>query len=247
LGDVGFGFIFSIFGNLKTLRMRFISGFFLLLSLAAWAQDFSDAERLFKQRNYDAAEPVFERYLTAHPSHLKALEYLGDINGHQQDWPAAVSYYEKLKTAAPLQADYHYKYGGALGMYAKSCNKFKALGMIGDIRTAFEKAIALDPKHVDARWALLELYLQLPGVLGGSEAKAQKYAAELLALSPVDGWLAKGRIAEYFERYATAETFYKKAIETGGSKTTYQKLSDLYARKMNQPDKAKAVWKSYKG
>ena len=43
--------------------------------------------------------------------------------------------------------------------------------MIGEVRDSFEKAIALNPKHIEARWALIELNLQLPGIVGGSESK----------------------------------------------------------------------------
>jgi tetratricopeptide (TPR) repeat protein len=130
-------------------------------------------------------------------------------------------------------------------MKAKESNKFKALGMIDEIKASFEKAIQLNPNHIEARWALIELYLELPGIVGGSEKKAQKYANELSKISPVDGYLSKGRIDEYFERYKEAEKNYKQAIAIGGSKTSYQKLANLYKNKMNQPEKAKLVLETY--
>jgi hypothetical protein len=51
--------------------------------------------------------------------------------------------------------------------------------MIGEIKESFEKAIKLNPAHIDARWALIELYIKLPGIVGGSETKALKYSNEL--------------------------------------------------------------------
>jgi len=216
----------------------------LCFTAIAWAQpDFAAAEKRYADGQYEQARVQFEKILATHPDHHKTVEYLGDIYGHQKQWEQAVYYYAKLKKLNP-DANSHYKYGGALGMQAKESNKFKALGMIGDVRQSFEKAIVLDPKHIDARWALIELHLQLPGIIGGSESKAQHYADELLRLSPVDGYLAKGRIAEYFKRYTTAEKFYKQAVQKGRSKTTYQKLADLY-QKMNQPEKARATWAEY--
>ena len=112
-------------------------------------------------------------------------------------------------------------------------------------KQSFEKAIALNPKHIEARWALIEIYLQLPGIVGGSERKANSYANELMKISLVDGYLAKGHIAEYFDRYQEAEKNYKKAIEVGGSKNTYQKLANLYRNKLNQPEKAKQLLELY--
>lgn len=222
--------------------------FFLafLVPIMAFSQtNFEKAEKLFSQGKYTLAKPVFEDVLVENPNHLKTLEYLGDIEGYSKSWDKGMYYYGKLKALNPNNANYYYKYGGCLGMKAKQSNKFKALSMISDVKGSFEKAIQLNPNHIEARWALIELYLQLPGIVGGSERKADKYATELLKISQVDGYLAKGHIAEYFDRYKDAERFYSKAIAVGGSKTTYQKLSDLYRNKMNQPDKAKIVLENY--
>jgi tetratricopeptide (TPR) repeat protein len=222
--------------------MRRIFWLIFIVPLLVFSQAESyKAEKLFRLGNYAEARVIFEKMLTENPGNLTAIEYLGDIRGVGREWEAAMDYYEKLRNLRPRNAEYQYKYGGALAMFAKECNKFRALGMIPDIRKSFEKAIALDPLHINARWALIELYLQLPGIIGGSESKATRYADELLTISPVDGLLAKGRIAEYFERFATAERYYKKAVHAGGSKTTYQKLADLYKNKMNQPEKARAT------
>ena len=219
----------------------------LFLSFPLIAQsEFETGASLFAARKFPQAKTEFEKYLKKHPAHLQTIEYLGDIDGHEMQWESALSYYKKLITLKPQVANYHYKYGGVLGMIAKESNKFKALSLIAEIRGSFEKAIELDPKHVDARWALIELYIQLPGIVGGSEAKATRYAEQLLTISPVDGHLAKGHISEYFERFESAEKHYKKAIAVGNSKTTYEKLARLYSKKMNSPEKAKAVMADYK-
>ncbi|HBK83494.1 MAG TPA: hypothetical protein DDZ41_07835, partial [Flavobacterium sp.] len=70
----------------------------------------------------------------------------------------------KLKKSEPTNANYHYKFGGALGMKAKSINKFKALSLLDDIENAFLTAIKLDTKHIDARWALVMYYIELPAI-----------------------------------------------------------------------------------
>ncbi len=212
-----------------------------------WSQSgFDTAEKLFKEEKFDQARPIFENFLKSNPSSLKTIEYLGDIAGRNKSWDTAIGYYKKLKQLKPSEANYYYKYGGALGMKASQVSKFKALGMIDEVKSSFEKAIVFNPKHIEARWALIELYIQLPGIVGGSESKAVKYSNELFRLSPVDGYLSKGHIEEYFKRYKIAEQNYKKAIAIGGSKMSYQKLANLYKNKMNEPEKAKSVLEEYK-
>ncbi|WP_298137683.1 tetratricopeptide repeat protein [Flavobacterium sp.] len=220
--------------------MKFLPFLILLISFNMMAEtDFEKAEKLYKQEKYDQAKTLFESYLKSNPNHYKTVEYLGDIAGHQKKWDEAIKQYKVLKTQFPKTANYWYKYGGALGMKAKSVNKFKALGMIDDIENAFLTAAKLDIKHIDSRWALVMLYIELPGIVGGSESKAVKYSNELMELSKVDGYLSKGYIDEYFNRYKKAEANYIKAHEIGNSKTTFQKLYNLYLNKIK--DKAKAT------
>ncbi|WPR71714.1 hypothetical protein SLW70_00880 [Flavobacterium sp. NG2] len=218
---------------------------FLFPCLLLAQSGYDRAYATFDKEKNEQARLVNEKLLKTNPNHLKALENLGDIAGLNKNWDKALGYYGKLKSLKPNEANYHYKYGGALGLKALEVNKFKALGMISDIKGSFEKAIQLDAKHVEARWALVELYLKLPGIVGGSETKAVQYSNELLAISAVDGYLSRGRIEEYFDRYKAAESYYKKAIAVGGSKLTYQTLANLYEEKMGTPEKARLLLEEF--
>jgi tetratricopeptide (TPR) repeat protein len=214
--------------------------FFISLSLVGQT-DLEKGEQLFKAQRWDQAQTFFEHCLREKPNNPKILEYLGDIAGFQKKWDDAIAYYEQLKKQNLQNANYWYKYGGALGMKAKSVNKFKALGMIDTIEKAFLKAAQLDHKHVETRWALVMLYLELPAMIGGSEDKARKYAGELMNISKVDGYLSRGYIDEYFKRYANAEINYLKAHELGNSKATFQKLYYLYQNKLKNAEKARKL------
>jgi len=219
--------------------MKILQFILFLISITAFSETpFEKAEKLFVQKKYAEAKTQFESYLKLQPNHTKTIEYLGDIAGHQKQWDEAIKQYKIIKIQFPNNANYWYKYGGALGMKAKNSNKFKALGMIDEVEECFLTAAKLDTKHIETRWALVMLYIELPAIIGGSETKAQKYANELLNLSKVDGYLAKGFIDVYFKRYAKAEINYTKAHKIGNSKTTFDTLYDLYLNKIK--DKVKA-------
>lgn len=220
---------------------------FLLFPFLLCAQSsFDKAQKLFDDGKYEQSKPIFETLLKYNPSNLKIIENLGDIAGSSKSWEDAIFYYRKLKDLKPSEANYFYKYGGATGMRALEVNKFKALGMIDEIKESFEKAIELDSGHIDARWALIELYIKLPGFVGGSETKAIRYSNELLKLSEVDGYLSRGHIDEYFKRYIAAEQQYKKAIAVGSTVEGYQMLANLYKNKMKEPAKANAILQKIK-
>lgn len=227
--------------------MKISQLFFVFISFSVFSQStFEKAEKLYAQKKYNEAEKVFKEHLKSQPNHSKTIEYLGDIAGVQKNWDEAISNYKKLKTSFPKNATYWYKYGGAMGMKAKTANKFKALGMIDEVEASFLTAAKLDVKHIEARWALVMLYLELPAIIGGSEKKSQLYASELMTLSKVDGYLAKGYIDVYFSRYTKAEINYKKAYEIGNSKTTFEKLYDLYLNKLNDKTKANKLKQEFK-
>jgi tetratricopeptide (TPR) repeat protein len=212
--------------------------YLLIIPMVTFGQsNLQDVEQLLQKKQFEKAEKFMASYVKNNPDDLKGIELLGDTYGHRLKWDDAIDNYRKLVNAKDTNANYHYKYGGAMGMKALKVNKLKAVGMIGDIKDEFLKAAELDPKHIDVRWALVELYIQLPGIVGGSVDKSLKYANELEKLSKVDGYLAKGYIYEYDGEPESAEKYYKMAIKEGGSMTCYEKLTTFY-EKQKQPEKA---------
>ncbi|MGZ0017580.1 tetratricopeptide repeat protein [Yeosuana sp. AK3] len=212
--------------------------FYLLLfpALAFSQSSLDSVELLFQKKQYETAENVIAQFLEQNPNNLQAKELLGDAYGYQKKWDDAINQYKKLVEENQKSANYHYKYAGAMGMKALE-NKFKAIGFIGDVKKHFTIAAELDSNHIDARWALVEFYMQLPGIFGGSKSKSLQYAQELENLSKVDGYLAKGYVYEYDNQPTLAEKYYKMAIAEGGSLTCYDKLTKLYENE-NEPEKA---------
>ncbi|MGB1307493.1 MAG: tetratricopeptide repeat protein [Oceanihabitans sp.] len=211
---------------------------FILFPIWCFCQNSIDNAVLFlEQKKYQQAENLLISFVSNNPKNLEAKEHYGDALAYQKKWEAASTQYLELVEAKPNNANYHYKYGGALAMYAKQSNKLKALTLIGDIKNALLTAAKLDTKHLNTRWALVELYMQLPSIIGGSLEKSLQFANELQAISKVDGYLAKGYIYEYENQPIPAEKYYKMAINIGGSLTCFEKLATFY-QNSNKPNKA---------
>ncbi len=169
---------------------------------------------------------------------LASIERRGDRAAENGKYEKAKNFYKQLVDSKSDNAEYHFKYGAALGLYAKEVSKFKALGMLDDIKFHLKRAIELDKNHIEARHALSQMYCELPGIVGGSYNNAQEYAEQLLKISPVDGYLALGFVAEHQENYDKAAKHYNDAIEVGQSVTTYRKLILLNEKKLDNPRKA---------
>jgi len=218
---------------------------FLFAPLFGFGQSLTaNIDRFIVEKEFTKAEDTLQTLLKKHPQNLEAIELLGDVYSNQRDWDRAIIQYEKLTELKTQEANYHYKYGGALSMKALSVNKLRALSYLDDMEDAFLKAATLDSKHVNTRWALVRYYLEVPGIIGGSKEKAWLYTEELNGLSLVDGALSKGYYFETVDDFVQAESYYKKAVEVGNTWICNKHLLDLYL-KYNKPRQALRAMEAY--
>jgi tetratricopeptide (TPR) repeat protein len=243
LSQCTFGLLFDIFVYMRNI---FIALLFLSGTMVYGQSAFAKAEQLYQEEKYDKALDAFVKIYDQDNNNLKVVERMGDIAGQKEEYEAAMGFYKKLLNTQPNNANYNFKYGGAMGLHAKTVSKFKALGMLDDIKRHLKKAAELDPYHIETRHALSQIYCELPGIVGGSIKTSRFYADELLKISPVDGHLAHGFIDEYQKEYDDAVVSYEKAIKTGGSLLTYRKLAAVYQDKLKNDKKALEVLKRAK-
>ena len=229
------------------LRYFLFSSFLIVLGNFAIAQqsNLEKAKLAFEANDFEKSIQLTKQFLKDHPSHIQATELLGTSYASLEKWEKSAEVYKELVTKYPSQADYHFKYGGSLGLQAKNASKIKALLLLDDVKFHLKHATILDEKHVEARWALVQLYMELPGIIGGSASTAKAYAEELKNISPVDGALAFGYIEEYQENWKSAEAFYKEAVQLGNSTTCYQKLVDIQLKQNKKKEAIATLKKAY--
>ena len=135
------------------------------------------------------------------------------------DHPIIASAYESaLESFVTQNATYNFKLGGAMGMKAYYGSKFQAALLLGDIKEYLKKAAELDPKHKETRRALVELYMQIPSIVGGSKTIAESYASDLDRINEVDALLADAYIYKTQEYRDLAKNKYNEAIRTAVNK-----------------------------
>ncbi|WP_169336891.1 tetratricopeptide repeat protein [Eudoraea adriatica] len=140
------------------------------------------------------------------------LDKLGETYAYQEEWDKAIEIYSGLTTLVDNSPAYFFKYGGVLAKKAQNSNPFVGLTLIRRIKSSLKKALILDPLHIPAHWALIDLYVSLPGIVGGSYAKAYELSKQLKQISTLDGLLALGYVYEYDNEPADARTNYLKAL-----------------------------------
>ena len=196
-------------------NFKWMVGIFCLITVESLAQQsFENAENLLKTGEIEKAKNIFLKY----EDNLEAQEYLGDIANFQKEWDEAIDYYEELVDENPDNAMYNFKLGGAMGMKAYYGSKFQAALLINDVKKYLKKAAELDPEHKEARRALVELYMQLPGIIGGSKTIAESYASDLDRINMIDALLADAYIYKIQEYRDLAKNKYEEAIRLAQKK-----------------------------
>ncbi|TXD93109.1 hypothetical protein ES724_11800 [Gillisia hiemivivida] len=185
----------------------------MLLTSLSYSQSISDKAISYLESGKVAeAKTLLNEQVNKNNADLIVFELLGDIASFEKNWDTAISYYKKLVVANPENANFNLKYGGALGMKALSVSRLQAVVYIPDIKKYLSLAAEQDRSQIVARRALVELYIKLPGILGGSDEKALMYANQLKDLSPVNAYLAKGFIIKENENIKEALVYYKNAF-----------------------------------
>lgn len=120
--------------------------------------------------------------------------------------------FERAIAAEPGVGLHHLWLGRAIGVQTIDASVLRQPFLARRTRSAFEKAVELDPSLLDARDHLIDFYLQAPGVMGGSKEKARAQAAEIARRDASRGHLALSRIAWHGRDTVGAERAARAAI-----------------------------------
>ncbi len=89
-------------------------------------------------------------------------------------------------------------------------------------RDRLEEIILTDNSNIEIRLQLIDCYLALPPIQGGSFKKAVLIASELKDIDTAEGHRALGMIYTLDEEYKLAEDEYKLAVEVSGNQLKYK-------------------------
>lgn len=159
----------------------------------------------------------------------QAAFQLGKRALEQNDASRAVTYLEKAVSLNPRSSEYYDWLGKAYGTQAQQASKFKQMSLAKKTKSAWEKAVALDPENIEARQDIIMYYLQAPGFMGGSKTKAREQALEIKKRSAFRGALNMASVCAEMRDQTCAETELKSAITNfPDSSAGYRALTELY-------------------
>jgi tetratricopeptide (TPR) repeat protein len=205
----------------------------LVVPLPVSAQRVDDARmaRLFDGDQYGTIRNEMNARLRSSPEDAAALYWLGRAAISQDQFAEAVKLLERSVATDPRHANAQAWLGTALGMSARGSGRMRQLSLAKQSREAYERALAIDSRNVYAREGLAQFYSIVPGIAGGSAAKARQQAAELSRVNRLRGHISLGLIAERARDHAAAEREFRSAVTVApDSAISHLALGHYYAR-----------------
>ncbi len=208
----------------------------LAVMLAAVPQNELDSGRqALESGDFTHAEQFFRQYLSEHPTSAEALSNLGALCARREQYPQAVTFYEKALRADPKLMPVHFNMAVALGQlneYSKAADHLRAflkaypnnargrqlLGLClmesGDMKGALvqrEASYKDNPKDASILYAL---------AFTNARAGDVNRAADLLRKSesnPAQAKLIEGLIEYRRGRFAEAKTLFAEVLRLSPS------------------------------
>lgn len=194
------------------------------LATAARAADSTPAA-LINAGHWKRARPLVEGQYQVNPENAEAVYLLSRIKLTFGDLDAALSLAEKAVALDPKNSGYHYQLAVTCGRTAEKASLFSKGHWAKRFKEEAETAASLDPRNLEARFGLLEYYLQAPRLMGGGKDKARAMAEEIAKLDAVSGDLAQARVAEDNKDPTKEREVYDKAAAAGPK--TYKDLVSI--------------------
>jgi Flp pilus assembly protein TadD len=185
-----------------------IAGFAALLTAAT--PQLEQATQLYQHTYFERSL----KELAGLPQNDPAVQELIGRNQYMLgEFKKASEAFEKAFAADPGNSDYAMWLGRAYGRRAETSSPFTAPGYASKTRQYFERAVALNPRNLEAMNDLLEYYLEAPGFLGGGFDKASALIVKIGQTDPVEGTWAQAKLAEKKKEFGAAEERLRRAAQ----------------------------------
>lgn len=195
-------------------------------------------------------ERAAQARLSAQPEDAQAAVALGLAaleDGEPKRLEAALKPLQACVERQPTLATCHYALGSVYGVQAMTGGMMKAMGLAGRIKESLSRAVELDPMLYEARQSLVQVYLLLPGMAGGSVSKAKELAAAADKRQPEHAKALRAMIALQDKQWMEAERELQSA-KPGDDKSLQADLRGSWSQLATQllvdkqTAKAKAIF-----
>ena len=232
--------------GLKMIRLRyFILALWILLSAGQVDASLRQVFDAFITGHYEKAEAHLQTLLKTSFDKDQIHFLLGRVAAWDGRVDDAFDHFKKAAKFSPPNADYYYWLAQMYGQKAIKASIFRKPGHARNARKAAEKALALDPDHIQARFYLIGYHLNAPGILGGKKEEAQNQADQIKMRDPIRGHLAQSQIYGSKDEWDKAERELRSALKKDPSNDLLVLQLSGYLSRTERREEAVELLESY--
>jgi len=186
-----------------------------------------EAKKFIEQREFELAKPILEFLYEENEENPDVNYWFGVYSLMQNNYDDAIDYFDVAIEGDENNYRYYYMLGNAYGMKAQNAGVFKAAFAAPKAKSNWEKTLELKPDFLNAKQALFQYYLYVPGIMGGDEDKAKEIADDLTKLHPALGHV---HLANYYlvaeENPDKANLELQQSLKVDSTDTLYDRIID---------------------
>ena len=173
-------------------------------------QALQTAQSHFAAGRYAEAQKILTAALEAAPQDAAVNHWLARSYYEQHNYERAVTFAESAVKLAPQNADYQRWLGRAYGAKAEESRSFF---LARKVKQAFEAAVRLAPRSIEARRDLMQYLAEAPWIVGGDKSKAREQVQAITQLDPMEGRLAQAAYLCTQKKWSDAQTEYLAVMD----------------------------------
>ena len=194
----------------------------------------------------DAQALMAARTLTrAMPTQYEAWIELARAELHFGEAKRAVDAAEQAVSVAPDRFEPYLTLSEVLSQRINEVGMFAKMGVAGDLREALETARRLAPQEVAPRRALMQYYMQAPGIAGGSMDKARAESDAIAALDIAEGHAVLAMLAQHDGQRDLALSEFRRALSLKPESPRYRLQVGLTLQAMERWEEAFAHFETW--
>lgn len=201
------------------MKTPLLAAIVLLFTYSVIAEYPAHADSLLKKASdlhmlgkTDSAIVVLKQFCTDYPDYAYGHYYLGRILYDLEENKRAEEILKRAVELSPEESDYQLWLGRAYVKNALESNIIRKTLYARKIKKCFLRAVELDSLNTIARHDLIQFYVLVPRIAGGSDAEALKHAEILKRQNAWEGFKAFGTIYSLQKDFPKAEAEYLAAL-----------------------------------
>jgi tetratricopeptide (TPR) repeat protein len=191
-----------------------------------------EIQRLYDAGRYREAVEALQSAVAANSMQAPLHYWLGRSFYELRDFSRAVSSFERAVALDPDRSEYHDWLGRACGRKAEETNLFATFSSLALARRAsreFATAVHLDSGNLEAQRDYIRYLLNAPGIVGGSEDRAEEQIQALAKVDPVEGNMARAESLATHKKFDEAGQQYEQILAIKNSRVdVYLEIAAYY-------------------